>query len=198
MSNFSRRKFIYAGAGVAAAAGLGYLTKDYWLPKPDVSPVASPAATSIPQSPQPTITETTMSTTESTTPSRLIDLELQLFHDFYGDGAKQHNEKSITEAVFNVLDEKGEKILIDVTGDSDGVYPLKNLKENHAYNLEFIDEEKKYRHISISNSEFYTIDSYQFIADSNKTKIELGLMNGFLTLAFEREDSRCKLSFYVF
>ncbi|MCX6658786.1 MAG: twin-arginine translocation signal domain-containing protein [Candidatus Bathyarchaeota archaeon] len=32
MPKLSRRKFLYAGAGAATAAGIGYLTKNYWSP----------------------------------------------------------------------------------------------------------------------------------------------------------------------
>ena len=41
MSKVSRRKFLYAGVGVTAAAGIGYLARDYWSPT-----VSSPATTS--------------------------------------------------------------------------------------------------------------------------------------------------------
>ncbi|MCX6659537.1 MAG: PKD domain-containing protein, partial [Candidatus Bathyarchaeota archaeon] len=37
----TRRKFLYTSAGVAAAAGIGYLTKDYWHPLPGGSLVES-------------------------------------------------------------------------------------------------------------------------------------------------------------
>lgn len=60
MSNLSRRKFIYTGAGIAAAAGLGYFTKDYWSPYLEPSPSPSPNATLIQHQPQQsTVTETT-------------------------------------------------------------------------------------------------------------------------------------------
>lgn len=54
MSNLSRRKFLYAGAGVAAAAGLGYLSKDYWLPSKVIVPSLSPNATLIQETSQQT------------------------------------------------------------------------------------------------------------------------------------------------
>ena len=41
MLKLSRRKFIYVGAGVAAAAGIGYMTKNYWLP--DREQIATPS-----------------------------------------------------------------------------------------------------------------------------------------------------------
>ena len=54
----SRRKFLYAGIGAAAVAGMGYLTKDYWLPSPQgLTPESATISTS-PQSPQQTFTDT--------------------------------------------------------------------------------------------------------------------------------------------
>jgi len=197
MVNNSRRKFLYAGAGVAAAAGIGYLTKDYWLHSPESTISPSPTATPIiTETPQPTVTETTtMSTTESTTPSKPVDLELQLFHDFHGDGVKQDDEPAISDALFDVIDEKGDKILQGITGNSGGIYSLEDLIEGQKYRLEFADEEKKYRHISISNSEFHAIDQFQLIPNSDQTKIQLGLMNGYLTLPFKK-GTHCPIGDY--
>lgn len=45
MTRLSRRKFLYAGAGAATAAGIGYLTKDYWSPR---SSPTTPSPTVLP------------------------------------------------------------------------------------------------------------------------------------------------------
>lgn len=49
MTGLSRRKFLYTGAGVAAVAGAGYLTKDYWMPMlEDLRPQTTRPATTTP------------------------------------------------------------------------------------------------------------------------------------------------------
>ena len=74
MSNISRRKFIYAGVGLTAAAGIGYFTKDYWLPQQEQ--ILTPLPTSTPtisQSTQQTVTETPTPTLTETTTSTPIE-----------------------------------------------------------------------------------------------------------------------------
>ena len=128
---------------------------------------------------------------------QLIDIELQLFHDYHGDGAKQDDEPVITDAVFDVRDDKGIKVLTGIDGNGNGIYRLDDLKEGENYRLEFSNEtSRKYRHIAISNDEFLSIDNYEFMASPNKKKIELGLMNGFLTLPFEK-GTYYHVSYYV-
>jgi len=47
LTGLSRRRFLYAGAVVAAATGMGYLTKDYWYARtPSSVPLPTPAQTS--------------------------------------------------------------------------------------------------------------------------------------------------------
>jgi hypothetical protein len=185
----SRRRFLkYAGAGVvAAAAGIGYLWKDklYSLtetilsPKPTITPT-------ITQTPTPTLTPSpTPSLTK--TPDRSVDLELQLFHDYHGDGVKQSDEPAITDAIFDVIDESGNNVLTAIKGNSNGIYRITDLEEGGEYRLCFSDVTKqKYRNISVSNNEFHISGSYDFIANLEKTKIDLGLMNGYLTLPFKK------------
>lgn len=43
-----------------------------------------------------------------------------------------------------------------------------------------------FRHVSISNEEFHPLVAYEIIADPDKTKFQLGLMNGYLTLPFKK------------
>jgi len=127
---------------------------------------------------------------------QLVDLELQLFHDYHGDGAKQDDEPFITDVMFDVRDDKGNKILKEIKGNDNGIYRLDDLKEGRNYRLEFSNETiMKYRHIAISNEKFVGIGDYEFIANPEKTRIELGLMNGYLTLPFRR-GTYCPISDY--
>ena len=181
----SRRKFLYAGAGVVAVAGIGYITKDYWLPSPLASPSLSPTASPIiTESPQTTFTETTaMSTTEATTSGKLVDLELQLFHDYHGDGAKQDDEPIISDAIIDVRDENGEKVLTEIKGNGNGIYRFDDIVEGKKYVMEFNDEtRKKYPYVSSSNSEIQSYSNYEFIIEPEKTRIDLGLTPGLFTL----------------
>jgi len=127
----------------------------------------------------------------------LIDLELRLFHDYHGDGAKQEDEPVITDAVFDVRDYRDEKILTGIKGNGNGIYKIEDLKEGLKYRLSFSSEtEKKYRYISISNNEFRSIGGYDFTANTEKTKVDLGIMNGYLTLPFEKNIFRSFLMYF--
>ncbi|MCW4032977.1 MAG: M23 family metallopeptidase [Candidatus Bathyarchaeota archaeon] len=178
-AKISRRKFLYAGTGLVAAASVGYLTKDYWSPliqdlttQPEHSP--SPIQT---LTPEPIVTSTTTKTFEK------IDLELLLFHDYHGDGAKQDDEPVIQDASFDVFDDNGNRILDRIRGNGNGIYRLDDLIDGIEYEVIFSkDTLRKYRYLSISNKEFRENSDYKFIANSNMPEISLGLMEGFLTL----------------
>jgi murein DD-endopeptidase MepM/ murein hydrolase activator NlpD len=187
LSNPSRRKFIYTGAAGLAALGAGYLYRDklYSLteilltPKPTTTPIITPTQTLTPTvSPTPSPTETL---------GIPVDIELQLFHDYHGDGARQPDEPYITNASFYIIDETGNKVLADIKGNADGIYLFKSLKENARYRLASSESSKtKFRHVSISNEEFQSLDNYEFIPTSSQLKRNLALMNGFLTLPFKK------------
>ncbi|MCJ7634518.1 hypothetical protein MUP77_19265 [Candidatus Bathyarchaeota archaeon] len=98
MPQQSRRKFLYAGAGIAAVVGIGYLTKDYWHPIiqeeykevyrrlfPEASPTITPTTTAVTETPTPVPTQSPTSTvtpTETSTGQMSEDEVMirELFH----------------------------------------------------------------------------------------------------------------------
>jgi len=185
-SKLSRRKFLTTGIGIAAVAGMGYLTKDHWSQF-----IQNIYATT------PSLTPTPAQTIEplSTTPSDKVDLELLLFHDYHGDGVKQDDEPVITDASFDVIDENGEKVLEGIEGNGNGIYKLDDLVEGKKYSIQLTDA--KYEYISLSNIEFVSVNDYDFIANQYAAKESLGLMEGFLTLPFKKGTGEYRSRLYV-
>ncbi|MEM3382130.1 MAG: peptidoglycan DD-metalloendopeptidase family protein [Candidatus Bathyarchaeia archaeon] len=125
-----------------------------------------------------------------------MSIEFHLFHDYHGDGVKQQDEPSISDAVIDVRDENNQDVLTGITCDRNGVYKINDLKEG-KYRLMFSTAVRaKYRYISVSNDRFYHVDyGYEFIANPTKTRFDIGLMNGYLTLPFE-EGVKCPIFNY--
>lgn len=94
---------MYAGAGVAAAAGLGYLTKDYWLPTQEQIVTPSPTTTptvnqstqpTVTETPTPTITETTTSTPTETTTTEEISEDEKMIRELFDVWIEALNTKN--------------------------------------------------------------------------------------------------------
>lgn len=185
-SKLSRRKFLTTGIGIAAAAGIGYLNKDHWSQF-----IQNIYATTPSMTPAPVQTIEPL----STTPSDKVDLELLLFHDYSGDGVKQDDEPVIKDASFDVMDENGEKVLEGIEGNGNGIYILDDLVEGKKYSIQMTDT--KYGYISLSNIGFVYVNDYDFIANQYAARESLGLMEGFLTLPFNKRTREYRSRLYV-
>jgi murein DD-endopeptidase MepM/ murein hydrolase activator NlpD len=182
----NRRSFLrYATVGAAVAgAGLAGYEFDRWqnsLGAPSVSTT--------------TITETIMgpTSTRTVTNTQTVtagSLELELFADWHGDGAKQDDEPLIKDAILELSGLDGKQT---IRPDHDGKYRTRDVVLGGGYHLSFADEfvsKNSFRFISLSNAVFKPIsEGYDFVLDLAEAQISLGLVVGPLTFPF-RKDTR--------
>lgn len=196
MPNLSRRKFLYVGAGVAAATGLGYLSKDYWLHQQQTvtpSPTSTPIIT---ESPQPTITETSTTTT-----SEKYSIKGKVFFDFNGNGKQDMDEEPLSDVLVQI-NTKTRKVAEAIT-DSSGSFKIDDLEEG-IYDVYVIPPDIKYKWMCRSVKEikatgvtlpfygnsvenYYELDLTDSNAENPKGNLDefnIGLMEGFATIPY--------------
>ncbi|MBS7622867.1 hypothetical protein KEJ39_04230 [Candidatus Bathyarchaeota archaeon] len=122
MTGLSRRKFLYAGAGVAAVGGIGYLTADYWysslkefyektyqtFQKPSPTPTVTQASNEmLTPSPAQTLSP---SPAETPTPEKTVPLPEQ--------SEEERQIRSMLEYFSNLYRKQTEKIATLYTDDA--------------------------------------------------------------------------------
>ncbi len=172
IESISRRRFLkYAGA-TAAAVGVSALGLDYVLPpKP-----ASPGLTN-------SLTSSLMSsyTSASTPTARTTDLQIELFHDYHGDGQQQSDEPSISDLILDIQG-IGNDYMTTFQSESDGKYWARNIPIGNQYRV--VPKTDRFRYVALSNAEFTSIMDYYYLVTSDEPTLRLGMMEGFLTLPF--------------
>lgn len=181
----SRRTYLkYAGAAVAGAAigaGAEYLSVQYgWIP-------------SLTQ----TLTQTITERITETTTVKLASLEGKLFSEYNGDGIQEGEEPAVDKAKVQLKDNTGE-IIADAMTDSAGDYKLEDIKTGiYKFCVESdVEANKKYRYMCTSPKEFRAVgDGYNLTLIESGT-FDVGLMEGFLTLAFKRGTKNIIYSYF--
>jgi len=198
----SRRKFLKIGAVVAGALAVAGLGADYQLGGPvsqyfgykqphsgcnDASIVTCGNNTII------TVNNST-STATSTTSEPLSSLSLRLFFDYNGNGIQDNDEPSIADAKVLLKDRNG-NVVSEGTTDSAGDVKLEDIRGIYALRL-YVEADKKFRYTSLSNREFSTVSGgYPTVLLGGQGKVNIGLMEGFLTLPMTKS-SNFKISKY--
>jgi len=121
----------------------------------------------------------TSSTTSTTT--RTTDLQIQLFHDYHGDGQQQSDEPSISDLVLDIQG-IGNDYRATLHSESNGEYWARNILVWKNYQI--LPKTDKFRYIALSNAQLSGISDYRHYVDTNEPSLHLGLMEGFLTLPF--------------
>ncbi len=115
------------------------------------------------------------------TTTETTDLQIGLFHDYHGDGQQQSDEPSISDLILDIqgidTDYK-----TTVNSESDGKYWARNISMGKRYQI--VPRTDKFRYIALSNAEFRSINDYDYPVTSDEPSVDLGLMEGFLTLPF--------------
>jgi len=172
-------KYAASGAAVAGSFLAGYELDRSQL----AAPLSLSAKTVIESVTGPTLTQTVTSTQTVTAGT----LELQLFADWHGDGAKQVDEPVIKDAILELSGVDGKQT---IRADHDGKYRISNAVVGGSYHLSFADEflsKTSFRFISLSNILFKPIsDGYDFVLDAAEAQISLGVVVGPLTLPFRK------------
>lgn len=169
--------------GVGAAAAIGVVSLSLYELQGLRTPSPSAASSTSSRMSLASSASSTVSTTASS--FQTFDLELSLFADWHGDGARQSDEPAISDSLLQFRD--GAE-LETVTANTEGNYELKGLVSGRRYSLTFSEEfleNAPYRFVSFSNSKTTPIhDGYEFVADSAKRQLSIGLTVGPLTLPF--------------
>lgn len=158
MSRVSRRKFLYAGVGVAAAAGISFLTKDYWLPYPESTPITTPTIS-------PTITETSIPIETTSTISNPVVVE-------YGNKLPASIVNRLEPLGYDGINENERKLL-------DMLYELelnKDKIENNGFNAEKLENnmiDAAVENQTVSQDSAVTLDFMR----NNISDVQLGVIN---------------------
>jgi murein DD-endopeptidase MepM/ murein hydrolase activator NlpD len=169
-------KYVGAGfIGVGVGYGLGYFT------------------TRLIKSSIKTITKTQIITeriTETTT-VKLSSLTGRVFFDYNGDGVQDKNEPVIAKARVYLKD-NADKVIAEAFTDSSGDYKLEDIPFG-SYKL-YVEADKKFRHMCTSREEVEAIkDGYDIELTSREVKVNIGLMEGYLTLPFAKGTNVTKI-----
>jgi murein DD-endopeptidase MepM/ murein hydrolase activator NlpD len=191
------RRYFLRYLGVGAAVGIGVVSLGLYelqgLRTPGPSSISSTISSA-------STTSTTLSGVVSTTASssQTFDLELSLFADWHGDGAKQSDEPALSDSIFQL---RNGTELETVAANTEGNFELKDLVSGTGYGLVFSEEfleKSPYRFLSFSNSGISAIrDGFDFVADSAKRQLSVGLTVGPLTLPFLKGAQVTGEPFYV-
>jgi len=173
----NRRTFLkYATAAVAmGGAALAGYEFDRWQ-------------TLVPQ-PVTTVTRTRTFTETITETVRLASLYGRLFFDYNGNGKQDGEEPAVAGALVQLKDVGG-KVVAETLTDSSGDYTLEDVGTG-TYELRVGVEhfsDKRLRYMCRSATEFTTIPQGYDILLDRSLMVDIGLMEGFLTLPVDTRD----------
>ena len=126
-------------------------------------------------------TQASSSTISTSTTIETTDLQIQLFHDYHGDGQQQPEEPSITDLILDIqgIDNNYGSTL---QAESDGKYWARKIPVGKSYRV--APKAAKFKYVAVSNAECRNIRDYSFGIASTEPTLRLGLMEGLLTLPY--------------
>jgi hypothetical protein len=116
----------------------------------------------------------------------LVSLHGRLFFDYNGNGVHDGKEPAVAGALVQLTDDAG-KVVVESLTDSSGDYRLEDLKFG-IYKLH-VQADRTFRYLCRSPDDVAPISrSYDFVSYGHgATEIDIGLMEGFLTLPLSSE-----------
>jgi murein DD-endopeptidase MepM/ murein hydrolase activator NlpD len=176
----NRRRFLkYAGMTAAvvgaSALGLDYLSKQS---PSSVTPTTSTTATR-------QLTTTSSAFNTSTQMTQLASLQGRLFFDYNGNGKQDGEEPAVAGALVQLKDNTG-KIIAETLTDSSGDYKLEDVRTGYYRLRPGVDHfsDRRFTHMCTSPSEFRVVTDDYDLSIRESTRMDIGLMEGFLTLPF--------------
>jgi len=174
-----RRRFLkYAGA-TAAVVGASALGLDCLSRQTPSSVSPTTLAPTLRE-----LTATSASSITSTSVAQLASLEGRLFFDYNGNGVQDGEEPAVQAAKVLLKDNTG-KVIADAITDSAGDYELEDIKVG-SYGL-YVETDRKFRYMCTSVEEFREVTDGYDVLLNGLGKIDIGLMEGFLTLPFLKD-----------
>jgi len=184
-----RRRFLkYAGATAAvvgaSALGLNYLTEQ----SPSIGKQTSSTTLT------PRLSTMTVSSASSGESVQLASLHGRLFFDYNGNGVQDGEEPAVAGALVQLKDYVYGKMVAETLTDSSGDYRFDDIKTNTSgLNYVYVHlgvghlSDKRFRYLCRSPDEFRAVSDDYGVLLRESTRMDVGLMEGFLTLPFGRE-----------
>lgn len=186
--NIDRRSFLkYAGTGIAIAGAVAVGYYDYSIKQRSAETAIISPTTTVTPTPKPTLSPTPTSPTPAQTPTptptgKIPSLYGRLFFDYSGNGFQEPDEPAVAKVKVRLKDALGN--IVEAVSDSSGDYKLEDIKTG-SYRF-YIEADKKFRYMCRSTREFRPATGVYDILLSSEPKIDIGLMEGFLTLPFPK------------
>lgn len=175
-----RRRFLKHAGATDAVLGASAFGLDYLL-RP--SPSSENPTTLMPMRRE--STTAIVSSTSSAQSMQLASLQGRLFFDYNGNGVQDGEEPAVADAVVQLKDDTG-KVIAESHSDSSGDYSLEDIRRR-SYRLH-VGADKRFRYMCRSGEQFSPIrQGYDITLDQN-ARIDIGLMEGFLTLPIDTTD----------
>ena len=172
-----RRRFLKYGA-TAAAVGAAALGLDFLL-RPQSNPTGNTATSSTSST-----SLTSSPTLASSTKTQLASLSGRLFFDYNGNGKQEDNEPSVKGAKVQLRNSLGD-VVAEAGTDSSGVFKIEDVPVG-TYKL-FPVADSNFRYMCRSVTEFAAVaDGYAISLSEGIMELNIGLMEGFVTLPFSK------------
>jgi len=172
----NRRRFLKYVRVTAAVAGASALSLDYFSRR-------SPSITGSTAS----VTATTRRTTASSdTSSQLASLRGRLFFDHNGNGVQDGEEPSVPGVLVQLKDYVYGKVVAETLTDSSGDYGFEDIKVRYSgmdyVYLHLSVGDSRLRYMCRSSGEFRAVTDDYGVPLQENVRMDVGLMEGFLTL----------------
>jgi len=179
----NRRRFLKYASATAAIVGGSAIGLNYYLrqSRSKVTPMTS------------TTVASQMATTTSpfTTPTQTVELASlngRLFFDYNGNGVQDTGEPAVAGALVQLKDNTG-MVVAETLTDSSGDYKLEDVKTG-SYRLRVgVDHfsDKQFTYMCTSPDEFRAVTEDYHLSLQENVNMDIGLMEGFLTLPLSSE-----------
>jgi hypothetical protein len=127
---------------------------------------------------------------------QLASLQGRLFFDYNGNGVQDGDEPAVAGALVLLKDDAG-SIVAQALSDSSGDYKLQDVRAG-AYKLHVgVDHfsDRRFTHMCTSPNEHRAVSDDYHVSIQETTSVDIGLMEGFLTLPF-RSDLKPRIARY--
>jgi len=174
-------KYLGVAAVVAGAAAIGAYEYSEYYGKQAPSPL--PTINPKPTTPVPIPTKTV----------ELTSLYGRLFFDYNGNGVHDGKEPAVSNAKVQLKDDTG-KVIAEAVTNSSGDYKVEDVPTG-SYRLH-VHADEKFRYMCQSAEEFRTVtEDYDILLGKN-SRMDVGLMEGFLTLPYKPGTPVCIISYF--
>lgn len=176
----NRRRFLKYVGVTAAVIGASALGLDYLVNNPQI-PSQQTSQTQIPTSSS--LSARSVLTTSSSS-AQLASLQGRLFFDYNGNGTQEPEEPAVSNAEVSLVG----PVKFGAVTDSAGDYKIQDVPAG-SYKL-YVQADQRFQYMCTSTEEFRAVTENYDLSLNGLRKMDIGLMEGFLTLPFKKYESR--------